>query len=114
MKDLEKNQTYILEILPPGKRTVGCRWVFTIKHNVDGSVERYKAKLVAKGYTQTYDNDYKETFTPVAKLNTVKVLLTLTANLDWQLHQFDVNAFLHGELTKEVYMDLSLGYTTST
>ncbi|BBH02908.1 transposable element gene [Prunus dulcis] len=114
MKALEKNQTWTLEILPPRKRTVGCRWVFTATHNADGSIEQYKARLVAKGYTQTYDIDYEETFAHVAKLNIVKVLLFLAANLDWSLYQFDVkNAFLHGELT-EVYMGVPPGYTTST
>ncbi|BBH05273.1 ABC-2 type transporter family protein [Prunus dulcis] len=103
MKALEKNQTWTLETIPRGKKTIGCRWVFTIKHNADGSIERYKARLVAKGYTQTYGIDYEETFAPVAKLNTVRVLLSLAANLDWPLHQFDVkNAFLHGELTRRL------------
>ncbi|BBN67983.1 hypothetical protein Prudu_242S000300 [Prunus dulcis] len=114
MKALEKNQTWTLETIPRGKKTIGCRWVFTIKHNADGSIERYKARLVAKGYTQTYGIDYEETFAPVAKLNTVRVLLSLAANLDWPLHQFDVkNAFLHGELTEEVYMDIPPGYNTT-
>ncbi|CAL9006226.1 unnamed protein product, partial [Prunus brigantina] len=114
MKALEKNQTWTLETIPRGKKTIGCRWVFTIKHNADGSIERYKARLVAKGYTQTYGIDYEETFAPVAKLNTVRVLLSLAANLDWPLYQFDVkNAFLHGELTEEVYMDIPPGYNTT-
>ncbi|CAL2271851.1 unnamed protein product [Prunus armeniaca] len=114
MKALEKNQTWTLETIPRGKKTIGCRWVFTIKHNADGSIERYKARLVAKGYTQTYGRDYEETFAPVAKLNTVRVLLSLAANLDWSLHQFDVkNAFLHGELTEEVYIDIPPGYNTT-
>ena len=93
---------------------MGCKWVFSIKHKADILVERYKVRLIAKGYTQTYGIDYQETFSPVVKLNTVRVLLSLVVNLDWPLHQFDIkNAFLHGDLEKEVYMDIPPGFKIS-
>ena len=85
--------------------------VFTIKYKRNGLIEWYKAKLVAKGYTQAYGIDYQETFAPVAKMNFVRVLLSLTANLEWSLQHFDVkNAFLHGNLEEEVFIDLPLGF----
>ena len=99
MRALGKNQTWEVTGLPKGKKTIECKWVFTIKYNSNGTLKRYKAQLVAKGFTQTFSIDYLETFALVAKSNTVKVLLSMAVNLDWPLQQLDVkNAFLNGDL----------------
>ena len=93
---------------------VGCKWVFSINYQVDGTIDRYKARLVMKGYTQSYGIDYQEMFSPMEKLNMVKVLLLIFANLDWSLHQFDVkNTYLHGNLEEEVYMGIPPDFATS-
>ncbi|CAL8167923.1 unnamed protein product [Prunus armeniaca] len=110
MLALQKNATWELMPLPQRKNKVGCWWIYTMKLKADESIERYKVKLVAKGHTQKYGVDYEETFAPVAEINTIRVLLSLVAILDWPLHQFDdKNAFLHGDLEEEVYMDLPQG-----
>ncbi len=82
-----------------------------MKHNSDGSISRYKARLVAKGYVHTHGIDYEETFAPIAKMATVRAVIVVAALIGWVLHQMDVkDAFLHGELQEEVYLDEPLGY----
>ncbi|KAL0745047.1 hypothetical protein Bca101_100892 [Brassica carinata] len=100
-----KNDTWYESELPKGKKAVSSRWIFTIKYKADGQIERKKTRLVARGFTQTYGEDYIETFAPVAKLHTVRIVLSIATNLEWDLWQMDVkNAFLQGELEDEVYM----------
>jgi Reverse transcriptase (RNA-dependent DNA polymerase) len=77
---LDKNKTWELVSLPPGKKAVGCKWIFTVKQNPEGKVERYKARLVVKGYNQTYGIDYDETFAPVSKMSTVRTLISMAVN----------------------------------
>lgn len=91
---------------------MGCEWVFTTKCNVHGSVERYKAKLLAKGFTKTYGIiNYQEAFAPVAKINSIRILLSLSTNIDWPFHQLDVNnVLLNGDLEEDVFMSLPHQY----
>lgn len=102
---LIRNGTW--SIVPPPKDTniVGCKWLFRIKRQADGSLARYKARLVAKGFTQRHGVDFHETFAPVVRPQTIKIILSLALGHKWQMHQLDVNnAFLQGSLREQVYM----------
>ena len=112
---LDSNQTWTLVELPVGRLSIGCRWVYKIKQNSSGDIERFKARLVAKGFAQTLGVDYEETFAPVVKFDSLRILLSVAASRRYILHQMDVkSAFLHGELDEEVYMKQPEGFQDNT
>ncbi|GKB17311.1 retrotransposon protein, putative, ty1-copia subclass [Tanacetum coccineum] len=102
MKD---NQVWHLVDLPPNGKTVGSKWLFKKKTDIDGNVHTYKARLVAKGFTQTYGVDYEETFSPVADIRAIRILIAIAAFYDYEIWQMDVKtAFLNGYLDEDIYM----------
>lgn len=106
--------TWSLEPLPSDKKALGSQWVYRIKYRSDGSIERYKARLVILGNHQVKDVDYKEFFSPVAKMVTVRTIFAVAATRNWDFHQMDVNnVFLHGDLEEVVYMRPLPGYRTN-
>ncbi|PKU67006.1 Retrovirus-related Pol polyprotein from transposon TNT 1-94 [Dendrobium catenatum] len=108
---LQKNGTWTLVQPPPNSLILGCKWTYRIKKHADGTIAKHKARLVAQGNNQEYGLDYTETFSSVAKLPTIRVLLTVALHNDWTVHQMDVaNAFLHGNLTETVYMAQPKGF----
>ncbi|GKE52537.1 putative RNA-directed DNA polymerase [Tanacetum coccineum] len=111
IKALEENNTWTLTQLPHGKSAIGSKWVYRIKYNANVSVEKYKARVVAKGYTQKEGVDYKETFAPVAKMVTARTLIAVAVSKGWFIEQLDINnAFRYGDLQEEVYTIVPQGY----
>ncbi|RVW56871.1 Retrovirus-related Pol polyprotein from transposon TNT 1-94 [Vitis vinifera] len=111
LKSMKDNEVWDLVELPKGIKTIRCKWIFKTKHDSKGNVERYKARLVVKGYTQKEGIDYKETFSPISKKDSLRIVMALVAHFDLKLHQMDVkNAFLNGDLHEKVYMDQPEGF----
>ncbi|KAJ8412641.1 hypothetical protein AAFF_G00115920 [Aldrovandia affinis] len=110
MRSLEENETFKLTQLPPGKRAVGGRWVYALKSDIDGS-ERYKARFVAKGYSQKPGTDYGETFSPTVDMTSIRVVMQKAAQENLVLHQMDVKtAYLHAPIDCEIYMEQPEGF----
>ena len=111
MESIDKNDTWELVDLPKNKECIGVKWVYKTKYKENGEVDKYKARLVAKGFAQEYGVDYNETFAPIARLDTVRMVLAIAAQNKWMVYQMDVkSAFLNGYLEEEVYVQQPPGY----
>lgn len=108
---LLKNNTWVITNLPSGRKPIKCMWIYKLKYKVDGSIDRYKARLVAKGYSQKAGIDYQETFSPVVRLDSVKLILSMVSYYNLNMIHIDIKtAFLYGKLVEEIYMEQPQGY----
>ena len=111
MDSIQENQTWELSVLPANHKAIGLKWVFKVKKDPDGNITKYKARLVAKGYAQREGVDFEEVFAPVARMETVRLLIALAAQRSWGIHHMDVkSAFLNGDLIEEVYVQQPPGF----
>ena len=111
MNSIQSNKTWELSELPAGHRAIGLKWVFKVKKDPNGNIIKHKARLVAKGYAQREGVDFDEVFAPVARIETVRLLIALAAQMSWEIHHMDVkSAFLNGELMEEVYVQQPPGF----
>ncbi|GKB92075.1 ribonuclease H-like domain, reverse transcriptase, RNA-dependent DNA polymerase [Tanacetum coccineum] len=112
LDSINRNNTWVLTTLPTGHKAIGLKWVFKTKKDANGNIIKHKARLVAKGYIQEHGIDFEEVFAPVARMETIRLLLAIAANNKWEVHHLDVkSAFLHGELKEEVYVTQPEGFT---
>ena len=108
---IEKNETWTVVDRPADKKVIGVKWIFKTKINVDGNINKHKARLVVKGYSQEPGIDFHDTFAPVSQLDTVKLLLVIAAQIGWYVWQMDVkSAFLNGTLDEEIYVEQPEGF----
>ncbi|GJT13765.1 ribonuclease H-like domain, reverse transcriptase, RNA-dependent DNA polymerase [Tanacetum coccineum] len=111
LDSINRNNTWELTTLPKGHKAIGLKWVFKTKKDANGDIIKHKARLVAKGYIQQHGINFEEVFAPVARIETIRLLLAITANNKWEVHHLDVkSAFLHGDLKKEVYVTQPEGF----
>jgi hypothetical protein len=111
MDSILSNRTWELSKLPFGCKPIGCKWVFKKKLRSNDTIDKYKARLVAKGYTQKEGEDFSDTYSHVARMTTIRVLLSLAASYGLLVHQMDLKTtFLNGELDEEIYMDQLDGF----
>lgn len=115
MQSLYENKTWTLVDLPPGRKAIDNRWVFRLKRKPNGDIDRFKARLVVRGFSQVRGIDYEETFSPVVKFSSVRLILAVAAAEKLFLRQFDIKtAFLYGDLDEEIYMEQPIGFSDST
>ncbi|GJY08410.1 ribonuclease H-like domain, reverse transcriptase, RNA-dependent DNA polymerase [Tanacetum coccineum] len=111
LDSINRNNTWELTTLPKGHKAIGLKWVFKTKKDANGNIIKHKARLVAKGYIQEHGIDFEEVFAPVARMETIRLLLAIAANNEWEVHHLDVkSAFLHGDLKEEVYVTQPEGF----
>ena len=111
MDSLISNNTQKLVDLPPGCKTIGCKWILRRKLKPDGTIEKFKARVVAKGFKQKEDIDFFDIFSPVTKITSIRLLIAIAAIYNLMIHQMDVKtAFLNGDLEEEIYMDQPEGF----
>lgn len=112
---LKENSTWSLVELPIGRKAISNRWIYRVKRNAEGKISRYKARLVVRGFSQREGIDFNETFSPVARFDTIRTVLSIAANEGLQLAQFDVEtAFLNGIIEENIYMDQPEGFKDNT
>ena len=111
LRMIDKNDTWELVNRSQHKKPIGVKWIYRTKLNADGSINKYKARLVVKGYAQVFGVDFSETFAPVARLDTIRLLLALSAQKGWKVYQLDVkSAFLNGYLQEEIFVEQPMGF----
>ena len=111
MDSLEKNETWDIVERPPGTNVVGSKWIFKEKRDADGEISRYKARLVAQGFSQQEGVDYDDTYAPVAKYSSIRTVLAIANELNLEVHQMDVKtAFLNGDIDTDIYMKQPEGF----